>query len=127
MTSKELASSLDGIEYDNFVNFNCDTKEIFKQAKENGLVIVFGASDDLMEFRGAIDDEADCYEGGLVVFSKEYGCGNDSVAKNLIKAFWCEDDIAWQYETEITHETFKVMDEGETYCIGIVFNLDDLE
>jgi hypothetical protein len=33
-------------------------------AREHGLVIVYGDSDDLMEFRGAIRDELDYYEGG---------------------------------------------------------------
>ena len=32
-------------------------------AKENGLVVVFGASDDLCEIRGAEDDEIDCFDG----------------------------------------------------------------
>ena len=32
-------------------------------AEENGLVVVFGASDDLCEIRGAEDDEIDCFDG----------------------------------------------------------------
>ena len=33
-------------------------------AKKNGLVVVFGASDDLCEIRGAEDDEIGCFDGG---------------------------------------------------------------
>ena len=40
------------------------TKEQEKEAKELGLVVVFGASDDLMEFRGALDEEFGCPDGG---------------------------------------------------------------
>ena len=126
MTATELAATLDEIEYDKLVNFNQDVKEIFEQAKENDLVIVFGASDDLMEFRGAIDDEADCYNGGYVMFNKN-GTGNDAMSGNCILANWCDGDIAWTYETEIPHETFNIMDDGEIYCLGIVFCIDDLK
>lgn len=126
MTQKELESNLDGIEYGNLVNFNSDAKEIFERAKENNLVVVFGASDDLMEFRGAIDDESDCYNGGFTYLDKN-GITEDSFRPDRIDAIWCKNDVAWTYETEIPHETFKVMEDGEVYCIGIVFSIKDLK
>lgn len=126
MTATELAATLDEIEYDKLVNFNQDVKEIFEQAKENDLVIVFGASDDLMEFRGAIDDEADCFDGGTISFD-ESGVDNHGTSSNEIEALWCKGDIAWKYETDISHETFNVMEDGEIYCLGIVFCIDDLQ
>src|SRR5215472_10913763 len=59
MTKEKLAKQLDGHEY-------CEeiSAVIEAEAKEADLVIVFGNSDDLIEFRGAIHDEAGCYEGG---------------------------------------------------------------
>ena len=42
-----------------------------QEAKENGLVIVYGASDDLMEFDGAIYDEGGCFDGGRVYFDRD--------------------------------------------------------
>ena len=39
-------------------------------AKENGLVVVFGYSDDNIELRGAINNEAGCFDGGS--FSSSY-------------------------------------------------------
>ena len=101
------------------MKLNQDVKEIFEQAKENDLVIFFGASDDLMEFRGAIDDEADCFD--------ESGVDNHGTSSNEIEALWCKGDIAWKYETDISHETFNVMEDGEIYCLGIVFCIDDLQ
>lgn len=47
-------------------------KEIVEFAKENGIVIVYGASDDLMELDGAIYDEFGCYEGGVCVLRENY-------------------------------------------------------
>ena len=49
MTSKELAELLNGREYGEET-----TPEIIKLAKDNGLVIVYGYSDDNTELEGAI-------------------------------------------------------------------------
>lgn len=98
-------------------------------AKKSGLVIVYGASDDLMEFRGAIEDEGSCYDGGEVSFNKdgvqcEDECSNEL---NKIEAIWNEDGISWQYRTDIPHATFKLLGEKKIYCIGIVFSVSDLK
>ena len=66
MTKEELAALINGREYRDEV-----TPEIIQNAKENNLVIVFGASDDLMELRGAIDDEIGCYDGGFIKVHKQ--------------------------------------------------------
>jgi len=57
------AAALDGCEYRKEGN-----PDLFASMKEAGLVAVFGASDDLIEFRGAIDDEAG---HGYAYFSEE--------------------------------------------------------
>ena len=62
---KEIAEQLNGSEYPLE-----PSKDIQQCAKENGIVIVFGASDDLMELRGAIYDEGSCYDGGTFVLDK---------------------------------------------------------
>jgi len=62
MTLKEFAQKLNGREY-NWPQF---TKEDLAIAKENGFIIVSGASDDLMEIDGAINDEGDCFDGGTL-------------------------------------------------------------
>lgn len=67
MTLKEFAERLNGAEYNGYPVFS---KEDIGIAKENGFVIVTGTSDDLMEFEGAIEDEAGCFNGGKVYFSK---------------------------------------------------------
>lgn len=137
MTAKELALKLNGREYGNEI-----TSAEEASAKEAGLVVVFGASDDLIEFRGAIDDEVDCYEGGIAhignqgVFRSPDNCdecGLCEYVKNekdgcvTISARWYKGDYAWSYRTEIPHETFEILEDGERYCRGIVFSIEDLE
>jgi len=151
MTAKELAELLIG------KTENEIAKAIEQQAKENGLVIVYGASDDLMEFRGAINDEGDCYDGGEVFFTKKgclhnqeeceealetlkengYDVSSLELSVNKITALWCPDkihslggdykNVSWVYETDIPHEKFNIMEDGEIYCIGIVFSINDLK
>ena len=62
MTKKELAEKLNGRQYgDSF-------EDVLEDAKQSGLVMVTGASDDLMEFAGAFRDEGGCFDGGRVYF-----------------------------------------------------------
>ena len=110
-------------------------KELAQEAKEEGIVIVYGSSDDLMEFDGAIYDEVGCYEGGTAYITEngllENECEDEECPYYLklkenaetIKAKWCKhpDGWTWSYETNIPHETFEMMDDDEKYCLGIVF------
>lgn len=84
-------------------------------AEENGLVVVFGASDDLCEIRGAEDDEIDCFDGGEA-----------TIAGAKVKINWCKDGYSWTYDTDIPHECFDVYKDGEKYCRGIVFSISDV-
>ena len=132
MDIKEFAKSISGKEY-GYPQF---TKEEIETAKENGFVIVCGASDDLMEFEGAMRDEAGCFEGGNIYLDKTGVIDDNFVTSFLscIKAIWCggEKDkdgkeITWTYETDIPHETFMIYENGEPYCRGIVFSIEDLK
>ena len=84
-------------------------------AEENGLVVVFGASDDLCEIRGVEDDEIDCFDGGEA-----------TIAGAKVKINWCKDGYSWTYDTDIPHECFDVYEDGEKYCRGIVFSISDV-
>ena len=135
--ARALAAHLNGVEIGD------EGSRIPTNAKECGLVVVYGASDDLMEFRGALRDEIYVYEGGTaylvdgdVLDEGDFDCGCKWAEKALvtairaartIKAVFGEDDLSWQYRTDIPHATFDVMEEGETYCRGIVFDLEALE
>ena len=133
MNTKELAALLNNREYREEI-----TRDEEAQAKSAGLVVVFGAGDDLMEFRGAIHEELGAYEGttayldadGLVVNECDnkhcpYARKLAATAKK-IKAVWDKDGCTWVYETDIPHESFDIVEDGEKYCRGIVFSLDEV-
>jgi hypothetical protein len=132
MDAQSAAAELDGCEYGEEGN-----ADLFEAMKAVGLVAVFGASDDLMEFRGAINDEIGCYDGGKAYLSStglfNRICDNDQCPHEeiliklctTIQAVWCEGEYSWTYRTDIPHETFEVLEDGEKYCRGIVFKLSD--
>ena len=132
--TKEIAGNLNGLEYGDRL-----PRYIIEDAIRNGVVIVRGASDDLMEFDGAVRDEVDCYDGGTAFFNSQglvkSKCADDDCPYFLaekqkgapIEALWCkEPDYSWTYKTEIPHETFEMVEYGEPYCRGIVFKLSDV-
>lgn len=129
MDKKELAQLINGREY-GYEPF----RDVRQVAKEAGLVIVSGASDDLMEFDGAIYDEGGCFDGGEVFFDRTGASQDGSELANCIEAFWCDkaaldengNVITWTYKTNIPHETFMIYGDGEPYCRGIVFDLADV-
>ena len=73
MTKEQLAEMLNGRQYGDET-----TPEIERLAKENGLCIAFGASDDLLEFRGSVYDEAGAYNGTVVYLSKKGNVKDES-------------------------------------------------
>lgn len=61
MTAKELATALTGRK----VGMEITSVE-FDRAADAGLVVVFGYSDDNVEFRGAIDEEVGAWNGTTI-------------------------------------------------------------
>lgn len=135
MNAQELAALLDGRPYRQ--ETNADERNAARAA---GLVIVFGGSDDLVEFRGSIDDELGAY-GGTTIYLTTAGllkneCDSDDCPYHkraertaaTIEAKWGSQAGAysWIYETDIPHTTFDILDEGDKYCRGIVFALADV-
>lgn len=104
-------------------------------AKENGWVVVFGYSDDVVEFRGAINDElgaGDVFitkDGTILEACHECDCaycGYSEKKKHSVKlkCLWNEsgdDGPAWEYSISIPHATFDVMEDGQVWCRGLVF------
>lgn len=138
MSTKEIAKSMNGMEYPVRV-----PSDIVSAAKQAGIVIVYGASDDLMEFEGAITDEVGAYKGtkvtvapGGLLMSWQDVLETENQDKlrawfasegkgRVIEAIWDKDGYSFQYKTDIPHETFEVVEDGDTYCRGIVFRLAD--
>lgn len=126
MTLKEYAEILNGKEY----GYSMFSKEELQIAKDNGFVIVYGASDDLIEIEGYFSDEAGCFDGGTLHVCETGFCDYGTPKTKKIEAVWCDKErtdengnvIAWTYKTDIPHETFMIYDDGEPYCEAFVFN-----
>ena len=137
MTMKEFAKLLSGREYGMEI-----TKDEERQAADAGLVVAYGYSDDNVELRGAIDEEVGAWNGVTIRLSKDgvlqgpacdsaenCNCPYFAAAKNAaktIKAVWGAGGVSWTLETDIPHETFNIYEDGELFCVGIVFSLEDL-
>lgn len=140
--AKQLADLLDGRQCGQEIT---DQEE--KAAKAAGLVVVFGYSDDNCELRGAIHEEMSCWGGGTFYFNKDGSNFTDEDGNAKLTYF--EDKVSreenwisviaepttasgqvWAtfcYETSIPHNRFKVWEDGEVYCRGIVFSINDLK
>lgn len=138
MDTKQIAAALNNISYPVRID-----RSLLDAAKASGVVIVYGASDDIMRFDGAITDEIGCYNGGSALVDAEgllperesidddaelEAFFNRKRKAQIIEAVWCDesDNYPWTYQTEIPHETFEVIEDDDKYCRGIVFALDDL-
>ena len=121
MTKEQLASKLNGVEYPHI------PPELVSLAIENNLVIVSGYSDDNCELEGIVRDEGSCFDGGNLYVNETGFCEEDCGGR-LICALWCPKDkggAAWAYETEIPHAEFRMLEDGELYCIGLVCDAAD--
>jgi hypothetical protein len=127
MTKEELAARLNGREYGHEI-----TPEEEAEAKASGIVVIFGASDDIVELRGAVNDEKydlDLFfdSNGLVQNKCEDDCPYfKKLAESItdtVSAKWDTDGYAWVFRTNMPHATFDTMEDGEKYCRGIVFEL----
>lgn len=140
MNITEAVAALDGRQYRDE-----GTALFFSEMKGAGLVAVFGASDDLIEFRGAINDEQGAghhsthslNRGGLLHSDCREGidCPYFQKQENLsafVEALWGVDGLSWRYKlvapdgSTIEHAKFVILDDDDQYCEGIVFALADI-
>ena len=138
-TPESFASLLHGREYGSEI-----LPEETAIAKANGLVVVYGYSDDNCELNGAINDEVGCYGGGKIHILpsgkvyQEHDRDEEEVLEKyglldqvqngaaFFTAVWCDSEgPSWTYKAEFPHATFDIMEDGEVYGRGIVFRLAD--
>lgn len=145
MTKEQFAEMLNGRQYRNEI-----TLKEGEIAKYNGLVVIFGASDDLIEFRGVIYDEIGALDGcefAIATPGTEIKCTDEDkyyrakkleivelehgkqVAENKFKALWSPDelDCSWLIKTTIPNASFDILEDGELYCRGVVIDIKDLQ
>ena len=127
MTKEELAAKLDGCEYGEEM-----TDALVKLARESRLVVVYGASDDLTEFNGAIRDEAYLGESFVTAGGSEPRlmdqhdcncefCGFKDKTRGAIRINSDFTKKGFSVRCSIPAATFSVMEDGERYGDGLVF------
>lgn len=136
MNAEQLANKLNGIEYGDRI-----LPEDIQFAKDNNLVIVTGYSDDNVEFEGAIYDEVSAYDGTTVAIDQDGiieecdeacdHCPQEQKiekATNKIVAEWDSNGYSWFIKAEgnIKPYYFDVLEDGEKFCRGLVFSLNDI-
>jgi len=146
MTKEELAEIITGRDRREELAF------FYKElVKKSGLVIIYGASDDIIEFDGFIRDEIGAYEGTdfiiampgdeIPVDEEEETYRKVKVLtpvalnrkqvneKNFFQALWSPEelDCSWLITTTLPHAPFDIMEDGELFCRGMVIDIKDLQ
>jgi hypothetical protein len=143
-SKEELATRLNGRQYQEEMRGD---EEVI--AKHYGLLVIFGASDDLCELRGAINDEVSAWQGAEIHISKggellvtieedeaevlrKYGVlkvvEDARKAATKVTVHWCKTkEFSWTMETAAPHSTFDIMDGEDGYCRGVILDLKELE
>ena len=139
MKAKEFAEKINGREYPFYL-----TKDEQAEAKDSGLFVIYGNSDDLLEIRGLDDDEIGAYDGTTAFlnvdgFLEKPDCDCEWAEKYFeeakknsleVRAQWCPEEYpntSWAIHIDAPHETFHVMEDGDINCIGIVVDVKDVQ
>ena len=132
MTKEELAARLDGREYRSETT-NVDIVD----AMNSGLVMIYGASDDLVELEGTITEEIGVSSRGSEFWLFRSGipvseCGDDDCPyfkreREKAELFFVEyTTTGWRFTTSVPHAAFTIFENGEVYGTGIVIDVNDL-
>lgn len=138
LTIKDLAQRLNGRQYGEELS----SREVC-EARDRGFVVVYGYSDDNVEFNGAITDEVGAWGGAEIYFNEkgilpEPHCDCDEcpyyeaakeVAYNIVATRDAEkgNGSVWRFYTEIPHETFCIYEDDRLFGEGIVFDIESLK
>lgn len=144
MTKEELATKITGMEYGSDIE-----ESVLEEAKASGLIIIYGHSDDLIEFEGALEDEAGAYGGGAAPIYKRRDGGlaimdenqledlldlaneidiHIKVPRVKIKAISPATDVEamWHIKTDLPFANFDIMEDGDLFCRGIIISKADV-
>lgn len=123
------------------------TKEEDLAAAHAGLLVVYGYSDDNLEFRGIYYDEIPCYieenndsetfyfvlDGETLEQIQQPDLTDQSMRYLEVTATWCPQDIgaSWLITCNVKSHFFDVMevdvDTHDIFCRGIVVDVEDIK
>lgn len=140
MTKEELAALLNGRQMGDEIT---DDEE--KKAERAGLAVVFGYSDDCVEFRGAIEDEAYANGDGEIWLDRDgvkrideddqevlerHGVMKNFMARaRKITAKFGRNENGFDWSISADHipvAHFEIFEDEGKFCRGIVFSINDL-
>ena len=128
MTIKDFANMIDNTDYNLGRPFS---SMITSMAKELGYILIYGASDDLIEAEGAVrSEDSSCRERvylspdgfkckptkGVPSIKPDFGSGIKQDGK----------DVGWTFKTKLPYETFRLIDDYGIQSIGIIVDIKDL-
>jgi hypothetical protein len=131
MDRKEFAKRLNG----RMIGKEMTSQEE-REAKESGLLVVYGSSDDLTQMRGVIDEELDAWNGASFTIKRKDGKLKAKKTKlnadrELVKidAHWCSkhQDISWAITTNVPFSDFTIYDGTDIFCLGLVIQVVDID
>lgn len=122
ITAKELQVKMHGGQYYDTASKYADI------ADKSGLIIIEGASDDLVNCFGVIGGSLEVGHGShFYVSSQGYIATRnrkfeDSNRVNVIQG----GDFYWSYKSKIPHLTFDTYECGKPWCRGLIIDIKDL-
>ena len=135
--AKSVAKKLQGCQYRDELT---GREEVVLE--KNRIVVAFGRSDDVIQFNGAVSDETGAWRQSETYFTRdgilkneceEYDCPNfrkflESVKYGTVTSETDHDKYGCTHylTADFPHHKFDVMEDGEKYCVGIAFSLDDV-
>lgn len=97
-------------------------------AKEHNILIIYTSSDDCFEFRGAIEEEFDCFDGGLVYLdrqTKEIHSKPNNSQRIPIRATWFSEG-RFEIQIPVPFISFNILEDNNIYCTGAILDLDSI-
>ena len=128
MKAKKLAELLNGRQYNQEIHLHEE-----EEAELNGILVIFVDVDGILQVKGFINEEVDCYSGGdyyidkqeesvyhLEYLQKESNGNVFNVDKYHISA-------VYRIETNLPHCKFNILKNNTTESVGIVIDIKDLK
>lgn len=143
LMEKEAASQAKEVKDDTHAEFlerwatelnNRNERNVVPAALEavKGLVVVYAASDDLVEIEGAMTQEIGAFNGVKLTASKTQGFFETTADESDIEFRWCDDNSGdsvcpWSVICNLPHRKFDILnDEGYVCSVGVVLHIDDI-
>lgn len=143
LMEKEAASQAKEVKDDTHAEFlerwatelnNRNERNVVPAALEavKGLVVVYAASDDLVEIEGAMTQEIGAFNGVKLTVSKTQGFFETAADESDIEFRWCDDNSGdsvcpWSVICNLPHRKFDILDdEGYVASVGVVLHIDDI-